>query len=99
MHPPQYNVLLVPTARDDLQDVIHRATARGQATDALWAARKIFQGLRWLADELGESRYPLNVMGELRVVVIGPVGCIFAVDRNRMLVQVGRFRLLGVRRG
>jgi hypothetical protein len=37
-------------------------------------------------------------MGELRVVVIGPVGAVFSVDRAQLLVQIGRFRLLGVRR-
>lgn len=71
--------------------------SRGQRDEALGAVRKIFEGLTWLADEFGESRYQLNVMGELRVAVIGPVGVVFAVDRAKLAVQVGRFRLLGVR--
>lgn len=99
MPPPQYRVLLAPAVEEQLREVIRRAAARGQATDALWASGKILEGLRWLADELGESRYRLRVLGELRVVVIGPVGALFAVHRGHMEVNVGRFRLLGVRRG
>jgi hypothetical protein len=30
--------------------------------------------------------------------VIGPVGAVFAVDRTKLEVHVGRFRLLGVHR-
>lgn len=99
MPPPQYRVLVPQVAKEELREVIRRASARGQATEALWASAKLLEGLRWLADELGESRFPLKVLGELRVAVIGPVGVVFAVDRAKMTVHVGRFRLLGVRRG
>ena len=96
MPPPQYRVHLSEAVREQLRDVVARAVARGQRDEALIAVRKMFEGLTWLADELGESRYQLNVMGELRVVVIGPIGAVFAVDRVKLTVQVGRFRLLGV---
>jgi len=36
---------------------------------------------------------------ELRRVAIGPVGAVFAVNRARLEVYVGRFRLLGRLRG
>jgi hypothetical protein len=98
MPPPQFEVHLSEAVKEQLRDVVARAAIRGQRGEALLAVRKIFEGLTWLADELGESRFPLNVMGELRVVVIGPVGAVFAVRRDRLDVQVGRFRLLGVRR-
>lgn len=99
MPPPQYRVMIAGAVREQLQDVLANASARGQRADAQDAARKILAGLTWLADELGESRYPLNVFGELRVVVIGPGGAVFAVHAGRREVNVGRFRLLGVRRG
>ena len=95
MPPPQFQVHLSGAVKEQLRDVVARAGARGQREEALRAVHKILEGLTWLADELGESRYPLKVLGELRVVVIGPVGAVFAVDRARLEVQVGRFRLLG----
>ena len=99
MPPPQYQVLIPQAAQEEFREVIRRASTRGQATEALWASAKLLEGLRWLADELGESRFPLRMLGDLRVAVIGPVGVVFAVDRAKMVVHVGRFRLLGVRRG
>lgn len=99
MPPSQYRVHLPGAVKEQLRDVVARAAARGQREEALRAVRKILDGLTWLGDELGESRFPLNVMGELRVVVIGPVGAVFAVDRGKGEVYVGRFRLLGVHRG
>lgn len=99
MPPPHYRVMMPPAVREQLRDVLIHAAARGQQAEAQDAAQKILAGLTWLADELGESRYPLNVFGELRVVVIGPIGAVFAVHTGRREVNVGRFRLLGVRRG
>jgi hypothetical protein len=98
MPPPQFQVLLSEDVKEQLRAVVAHANTRGQKGEALRAARKVFEGLRWFADELGESRYPLNVLGELRVVVIGPIGAVFAVNRARLEVQVGRFRLLGLHR-
>ena len=99
MPPPKYRVLLSGAVKEQLRAVVARASARGQKDAALHAIGKIFEGLTWLADEMGESRYPLSVLGELRVVIIGPVGFVFAVNRDRLEVQVGRVRLLGVTRG
>ncbi len=99
MAPPRYRVLLSGVVKDQLRDAVALATARGQKAETIHAAQKILEALTWLADEVGESRFPLNVMGELRVVVIGPLGAVYAVDRSRLEVQIGRFRLLGTRRG
>jgi hypothetical protein len=98
MPPPRYRIHAASAVNEQLLDVFVRATARGQRAEAIAAAAKIEEGLTWLADELGESRFPLKVLGEMRVVVIGPVGAVFAVDRAKLEVHVGRFRLLGVRR-
>jgi hypothetical protein len=98
MDPPKYQVLLSKDVKEQLRTVIARASDYGQKDEALHATRKIFEGLTWLADELGESRSPLKVLGELRVVVIGPVGAVFSVNRARHEVIVGRFRLLGLHR-
>lgn len=97
MPPPQYRVDMPEVAKDQLRAAVLAASQRGQRDEALRAARKLLEGLTWLADELGESRFPLKVMGELRVAVIGPLGAVFAVDRERLTVHVGRFVLLGVR--
>jgi hypothetical protein len=99
MPPPRFRVHISPAVGEQLLDALRRARARGQGPEAVAAARKIDEGLTWFADELGESRYPLKVFGELRVVVIGPLGAVFAVDRGKLEVQVGRIRLLGVGRG
>jgi hypothetical protein len=99
MSPPKYQVLLSGDVKEQIRAVVARASVRSQKDEALHAARKIFEGLTWLADELGESRYRMKVMGELRVVVIGPIGAVFAVNRSKLEVNVGRFRLLGLRRG
>ena len=98
MPPPRFRVHIAPAVGEQLLDALRRAHARGRGAEAIAAARTIEQGLTWFADELGESRYPLKVLGELRVVVVGPIGAVFAVDRNKLEVQVGRFRLLGVHR-
>lgn len=99
MPSPQFQVYLSETVKEQLRDVVSRANARGQREEALRAVRKIAEGLTWLADEFGESRHLLKVMGELRVAVVGPIGVVFAVDRAKLTVQVGRFRLLGTHRG
>lgn len=99
MPPPRFRVHLSPAIREQILDVLSRARARGQGPEAIAAATKIEKGLLWYADELGESRYRLNVMGELRVVAIGPIGGVFAVDREKLSVEIGRFRLLGIRNG
>ncbi|AMV29758.1 hypothetical protein VT84_35525 [Gemmata sp. SH-PL17] len=98
MSAPQFRVLLSEAVKDQLRDVVARAAARGQRTEALAAARKILDGLTWIADEFGESRGALKVMGELRVAIIGPIGVVFAVDRAKWEVHIGRFRLMGARR-
>jgi hypothetical protein len=99
MAPPRFRVVIPPAVGEQLQDAFRRASVRGQEREATAAAAKIEEGLIWLADELGESRFPLHVLGELRVVVIGPIGAVFAVNRARLEVNVGRFRLLGLHRG
>ncbi len=99
MVPPRFRVTIPPAVGEQLLDAFSRARVRGQEQEAIAAAAKIEEGLIWLADELGESRFRLNVLGELRVVVIGPVGAVFAVNRTRLEVNVGRFRLLGLHRG
>jgi hypothetical protein len=98
MPPPQFRVLLSEDVKEQLRAAIALANTRGQKNEALRAVRAIAEGLKWFADELGESRFPLRLMGELRVVVIGPIGAVFAVNRTKLEVNVGRFRLLGVRR-
>lgn len=95
MPPPQFRVHTAPAVLEQLRSVILRAASRGRGAEAMQAARKIDEGMRWLADELGESRYPLAVFGELRVVVIGPIGAVFAVNTRRLEVHVGRFVLMG----
>jgi hypothetical protein len=99
MAPPRFRVIISPAVGEQLLDLFRRAKVRGQEREAKAAAAKIEEGLIWLADELGESRFPLKVLGELRVVVIGPVGAVFVVNRTRLEVSVGRFRLLGLHRG
>ena len=98
MPPRRFRYFMSVAVKEQVREVLRRAAARGQHAEAVAAFAKIQEGLTWLADELGESRFPLNVMGELRVVVIGPVGAVFAVDRGRREANIGRFRLLGVRR-
>ncbi|MBA4066049.1 MAG: hypothetical protein C0501_20485 [Isosphaera sp.] len=81
-----------------LEEAVALAGRQGRRAEALAAARALDRGLTWYADELGESRYRLPVFGELRVAIIGPLGVVFAVHAGRREVNVGRFRLLGVRR-
>lgn len=99
MAPPRYRIFISRAVEEQLEEVFSKARARGQEPEAVAAAAKIEEGLIWLADELGESRFTLNVLGELRVVVIGPVEAVFAVNRERLEVHVGSFRLLGLHRG
>lgn len=50
------------------------------------------RGLLWYPDGFGESRQPLQLLGELRVAVVLPIVVWFAVDVVRWEVQVGRYR-------
>jgi hypothetical protein len=99
MAPVRFRLVIPPAVGEQLLNALSQARIRGQEREAIAAAAKIEEGLIWLADELGESRFPLNVMGELRVVVFGPIGAIYYVNRDRLEVHVGRFRLLGITRG
>ena len=98
MPPRQFRIHIAPEVLAQLRAAIQTAAAHGRRADAVHAALKIEDGLRWLADELGESRYPLKRFGELRVVLIGPIGAVYAVHRGRMEVNVGRLVLMGATR-
>ena len=98
MPPRRFRYFMSAAVKQQLRDVFRQAAARGQQAEAVAAFAKIEEGLTWLADEAGESRFPLNVMGELCVITIGPIGALYAVDRDKWEVYIGRFRLMGVRR-
>src|SRR5262245_29478215 len=92
-----FSVLIASGVLEQLEEAIVLAGRQGRRDEAVAAGRAINNRLRWLADEFGESRYPLKLMGELRVAIIGPLGVIFSVHAERHEVNVGRFRLIGLR--
>lgn len=94
MAPRQFDVSAPPVVLDQLREAVRQAAAHGLGPQSLTAARKILDGLRWLADELGESRRPLRVMGELRCVTILPITAWFAVHVGRGEVHIGRYKFV-----
>lgn len=98
MPPSRFHINISRAAGEAIQDVFRKARLRGQEQEVIRAAAKIEEGLIWFADELGESRFPLKMMGELRVVVIGPLGAVYSVSRTKREVYLGRVRLLGLHR-
>jgi hypothetical protein len=94
MPPAQFSVSAAPAVLDQLRSAILQAAAHGLRSEALAAARRILDGLRWLADELGESRRPLKTLGELRCVTILPITAWFTVHADRREVHVGRYRFV-----
>jgi hypothetical protein len=94
MPPPKYQVLLSDANKEQLINIVSRASERGQGKETEHARDKIMEGLTWLADELGERKGSVGTMGELRVFIIRPIEVVYAVDRANLVVRVGRFRLL-----
>jgi hypothetical protein len=89
-----FDVSAAPAILDQLRDAIVQAASHGLQREALVAARAILAGMRWLADELGESRYPLKEFGELRCVTILPLTVWFAVHAGRLEVHVGKYKFV-----
>lgn len=79
-------------ARDALLAAVRAAVLAGRRAEAIDAARTIERALLWYADGFGESRQPLQVLGQLRCAVVLPLTVWFAVDVARWEVQVGRYR-------
>ena len=96
MPPPKYQVYLSDANKEQLIDVVARASTRGQGKETEHARDKILEGLTWLPDELGERKGSVGKMGELRIFTIHPVEVVYAVDRANLVVRVGRFRLLDI---
>jgi len=92
MGPQRFRVNYSQRAGELLAAAFRQATDAGLRAETIAAARAIEQGLRWFADEPGESRGPLRVLGELRWVGILPITAIFSVDRRRREVWVSSFR-------
>lgn len=98
MPPEPFQVSYSGESNDQFRAAVAEATRAGLRAEAIRAARAIEQGLNWLADELGEFRRPLNVLGELRWVAVLPLTAWFVVDRARRAVWVVRFRFVPPRR-
>src|SRR4051812_43143474 len=94
MTPRQFDVHHSGFARDALLAAVRAATLVGRRDEAVAAARVIERGLLWYADGFGESRQPLNVLGQLRCAVVLPITVWFAVDVSRWEVQVSRYRFV-----
>ena len=94
MTPRQFVVHHSQFARDSLLAAIRVAALAGRRADALAAARVIERGLLWYADGFGESRQPLQVLGQLRWACVPPLAVWFAVDVAKWEVQVGRYRFV-----
>jgi hypothetical protein len=97
MTPRPFTIHHSAYARDSLYAAISAATQTGRRADAVAAARVIERGLLWFADGFGESRQPLQVLGQLRCAVVLPLTIWFAVDIARWEVHVGRYRFAGRR--
>jgi hypothetical protein len=81
-------------AADQLRAALRQADAEGRGEEARAAARAVESGLRWFADELGESRQPVGLLGEKRFIEIHPLTAVFAVHLGRRDVHVSRFGLV-----
>lgn len=79
-------------AREQFAAALVRARGDGRRAVAVAAARVIERGLLWLADEFGESRQPLRVLGQARCGIELPLTVYFVVDAGRRLVFVNRYR-------
>ena len=94
MGPVPFRLLHSQHAVEQLASALQQATAAGRRVEAVAAVRVIERGLRWLADEFGESRQSLRLMGELRCATVLPITVYFAVDSGRKEVQVSRYRFV-----
>ena len=88
----QFTVYHSGFARDSFFAAIRAATLDGRRAEAVAAARVFERGMLWFADGLGESRQPLQILGQLRCATVLPLTVWFAVDVTRWEVQVSRYR-------
>ena len=94
MTPRPFRIFHSSNARTQFAAAITAATLDGKRMEAISAARAIEKGLLWYADEFGESRQQLQLLGELRWAAILPLSIWFAVHVGSLEVQVSRYRYI-----
>lgn len=94
MGPRPFRVFTSQSADEELVAGFRQAEGVGVLAEAVRAAEAIRRGLNWYADELGESRGTLNLLGELRWVGVLPLTAWFCVDLPRRIVWVNRLRFV-----
>lgn len=94
MTPQPFTVFHSGGAWELLTAALRTAMGVGRGSEALTAVQTIESGLRWYADGFGESRQPLQVLGQLRWACILPLTVWFAVDVARWEVYVSRYRFV-----
>ena len=67
---------------EQLNAAIALAGRQGRRTEAIAAARAIHDGLRWIADDFGESRYPSKCSGNFASLSSVRSGLFFRFTRN-----------------
>jgi hypothetical protein len=98
MSPQPYRIHAAAVVSERLRQLLDQLAASGQESEAREAAQTILHGLTWLAEEFGESRFPVGRLGELRFARVGPLSVWFAVHQERREVHISRFGLAGPRR-
>jgi hypothetical protein len=89
--PRPFRVYYSGKVRQDFIDAVRAADHRG-GKDALLADAKVVDaGLKWYADEFGESRWPAGALGEVRFAQIGRLTVWYAVSRERWDVTISSF--------
>jgi hypothetical protein len=89
--PVPFRIVFSRAVADQLSAVARQAGGHGMRQQVLADARLIESALRWIADEFGESRWPVGEMGELRFGQIGRVTVWYAVHIGRREVTIARF--------
>ncbi len=91
MPPIPFRIFHSESVADGLRAVVRLAEVFGIRAEVLADARLIESALRWIADEFGESRWPVGEMGELRFGQIGRVTVWYAVHTGRREVTISQF--------
>jgi hypothetical protein len=89
--PRPFRVHYSQKVRLDLIQAVESADRRGGKEALIADAKVVDAGLKWYADEFGESRWPAGELGEVRFAQIGRLAVWYAVHRERWDVTISSF--------
>jgi hypothetical protein len=94
MPPSRYRVVSSDKAREELRTVLAQAEAEGRRESVVAVVRKVFEGLTWIPEEVGESTEDLPSIGTVkRHVLQAPITIEFAINEEHRVVFILRVYL------